>query len=147
MKGNPMGFEVYKGNLPKGARAGRAITPETQEVIDALTESAKTGMPVQFTWTVADSTETDNEKRRIRGIAFKNKFGCSLWVKEGKIIVKATDKTADPIVVNQDELNGSVQVAAEEAKHTVEVLEKVAEATKSAPKKTAAKRTSSQKAA
>lgn len=133
-----MSFTVYKGNLPKGARPGRGISEETQEVLDALTESAKTGMPVQFSWDVVDGTETENEKRRIRGIAFKNHFSCSLWVKEGKIILKATVKE------NGGEA-GELVRAAKEAEHTAEVLAEAAKTLNPAKKVTPAKKAPAKK--
>jgi hypothetical protein len=116
-----MGFEVYKGDIPTSARPGRGVSGRTQEVLDALTQSAVTNQPVQFTWLLADVDEGNREKSRIRGIAWQHGFSCSLWVKEGKIILKSQVK-AD----GEDTVAEEMVTAAREASHAAEVLQAAA---------------------
>ena len=136
-----MGFEVYKGDIPTSARPGRGVSGRTQEVLDALTESAVTGSPVNFTWSVADTDEANREKSRIRGIAWQHGFSCSLWVKEDKIILKAQVKSD-----GEDTVAEEMVEAAREAQHAAEVLaaaasQKVSGAISVSPAKKTAKKT------
>jgi len=121
MKGRIMGFETYKGEIPTSARPGRGISGRTQEVLDALTASAVSGSPVNFTWTVNDSKEADREKSRIRGIAWQHGFSASLWVKDEKVILKASVKTD-----GEDTVADEMVEAAKAAQHAAEVLQAAA---------------------
>lgn len=121
-----MGFSTYTQEFPRPARLGRTRSEATIEVEEALTESARSGKPVMFDW-VVDRKEMDREKARVRNIAFRLGFNCSLADADGKIILKASlrdGKTKDgkeheaALLVREAEKMAETQAEAEEQLRT-----------------------------